>query len=170
MGSIYDLNNDTWTTMSLNDAPSNRILPVAEWTGTEVIIIGGTFFSIGNTEFFRDGARYNPSTDIWTPIVSNPDLEHNNVFLNWSQNFGYWDGTYIWMNGGRYDNTDQSFIPILNDFSIFKSSTSGLNSLSTNADLHTFDLPNKITKFCISCGDGPRRLTYQKVMHMYIKD
>jgi len=49
---------DTWT--ATNGAPSARAGQATVWTGTEMIIWGG---SSGDTT----GGRYNPSTDTWTP-------------------------------------------------------------------------------------------------------
>ena len=58
---------DTWRTTSPYGAPSPRWFHASVWTGSEMIIWGGrpNFDVNGN---FNDGARYNPSTDTWSPM------------------------------------------------------------------------------------------------------
>jgi N-acetylneuraminic acid mutarotase len=50
--------------MSAVGAPAPRYRHTAVWTGTEMIVWGGTVIDPTNT-----GARYNPSTDTWTPTA-----------------------------------------------------------------------------------------------------
>jgi N-acetylneuraminic acid mutarotase len=57
--------DDLWNPTSMTNAPSGRRFHTAVWTGSEMIVWGGQNQS-GNA--FRDGARYNPSTDTWTTI------------------------------------------------------------------------------------------------------
>ena len=66
-GGRYLPATDSWRTTSPYGAPSPRWFHAAVWTGSEMIIWGGraNFDGIGN---FNDGARYNPSTDTWSPI------------------------------------------------------------------------------------------------------
>src|SRR5438445_106777 len=54
--------DDTWTATSLTDAPDGRIDHTAVWTGSEMIVWGGT----DGISYFNIGGRYAPSTDIWT--------------------------------------------------------------------------------------------------------
>ncbi len=61
-GEVIGCTDDTWTATSITNAPSGRIHHTAVWTGSEMIIWGG---SHGIT-FFDTGGRYNPSTDSWT--------------------------------------------------------------------------------------------------------
>src|SRR5207302_677681 len=53
--------DDSWTATSTTGAPAARELHTAVWTGTEMIVWGGT-----NGTFFNTGGRYNPGTDSWT--------------------------------------------------------------------------------------------------------
>ena len=46
--------------VSTTNAPSDRSLHTAIWTGSEMIIWGGS-----NGGFFNDGARYDPAADTW---------------------------------------------------------------------------------------------------------
>src|SRR5439155_254979 len=45
---------DSWTATSTTSAPDGRYLHTAVWTGTEMIVWGGT----DNTSFFNTGGRY----------------------------------------------------------------------------------------------------------------
>src|SRR4029079_18734721 len=53
---------DTWTPTNLTGAPDARVSHTAVWTGSEMIVWGG---SDENLEI-NTGGRYNPSTDSWT--------------------------------------------------------------------------------------------------------
>ena len=52
---------DQWAATSRSNAPFDRELHTAVWTGSEMIVWGGVFGGVLNT-----GGRYNPSTDSWT--------------------------------------------------------------------------------------------------------
>lgn len=54
---------DAWTATSTTGAPSERLFHTAVWTGSEMIVWGGS--GGGNT-----GGRYNPATDSWTANVT----------------------------------------------------------------------------------------------------
>jgi hypothetical protein len=54
--------DDTWTATSTANAPTARAGHTAVWTGSEMIVWGGTSDQIN---FFNTGGRYNPTTDIW---------------------------------------------------------------------------------------------------------
>lgn len=66
-GGRYDVATDTWRPMALSNAPSPRWLHAAIWTGHEMIVWGGRA-QFENLQVKGDGARYNPSTDTWTPL------------------------------------------------------------------------------------------------------
>ncbi|MBL0152249.1 MAG: hypothetical protein IPP93_01700 [Chitinophagaceae bacterium] len=97
---------DTWlpTTNEITVNPEARTSHTAVWTGTEMIIWGG---QSGNSSF-NTGVKYNPLTNLWTPIslVNAPEGRHSHSAI--------WTGTemIIWggMNyngeplaGGRYN-------------------------------------------------------------------
>ncbi|MCR4318470.1 MAG: hypothetical protein NUW37_19175 [Planctomycetes bacterium] len=66
-GAAYDLETDTWTKISEQDAPSARFMANSVWTGTEMIVWGG----IGEKEKpLSDGRAYDPETDSWSYISS----------------------------------------------------------------------------------------------------
>lgn len=67
-GARYNPTSDTWTPISLNQAPdqtsgNSRTL----WTGTELLDWGGWLINSG---FYNYGSRYNPETDTWKKISS----------------------------------------------------------------------------------------------------
>jgi N-acetylneuraminic acid mutarotase len=55
--------NNTWTATSTTNAPSARFRHTAVWTGSEMIVWGGTPDGINA---LNTGGRYKPSTDSWT--------------------------------------------------------------------------------------------------------
>ncbi|MDZ4405425.1 hypothetical protein [Prosthecobacter sp.] len=65
-GARYNPTTDTWSApIATSNAPSARrdSLPIAVWTGNEMIVWGGY-----DGTYLGDGARYNPTTDIWVPL------------------------------------------------------------------------------------------------------
>lgn len=67
-GARYCLAEDTWAMLPAKGAPSSRTGHAMLWTGKEVIVWGGFGGLRGNNTNRNDGARYNPSTDTWTPV------------------------------------------------------------------------------------------------------
>ena len=53
--------DDTWTATSTTNAPDGRLYHTAVWTGSEMIVWGGT----NGPDVLNTGGRYNPSTDSW---------------------------------------------------------------------------------------------------------
>lgn len=53
-----------WKTISATSAPASRYNHTAIWTGSKMVIWGGT----DNAQIFSDGAAYDPATDTWTAI------------------------------------------------------------------------------------------------------
>jgi len=62
------------------------------WTGTEVIIWGGT--DAGADVIYYDGARYNPSTKAWVKLPAAPTiLDNRNLAASaWSAELFLWGG------------------------------------------------------------------------------
>src|SRR5207247_1509359 len=57
--------DNTWTAGGLDAAPRSKTNGhTAVWTGSEMIVWGGEHSSTT----FGDGARYKPSTNLWTPL------------------------------------------------------------------------------------------------------
>ncbi len=68
-GALYDPALDVWKPLSNRDAPSPRFADEpATWTGSEMILWGGSnHINDWDADLF-DGGRYNPEEDRWTPI------------------------------------------------------------------------------------------------------
>jgi N-acetylneuraminic acid mutarotase len=62
-GGRYNPSTDSWTATSTTNAPSVRELHTAVWTGSQMIVWGGT---ASNDFNLSTGARYDPGTDSWT--------------------------------------------------------------------------------------------------------
>ena len=60
----YNPSTDSWTATSTTNAPTARDAHTAVWTGSEMIVWGGS--DNNGTDVFNTGGRYNPSTDSWT--------------------------------------------------------------------------------------------------------
>ncbi len=108
-GARYNPVTDSWTPMSANNAPSPRYFHTAVWTGSEMIVWGGS-----NGSYLGDGARYNPSNDTWTRIsnVNAPVARYLHVAV-WSGSEmiiwgGYGTNTYL-NDGARYNPTTDSW-------------------------------------------------------------
>ena len=96
--------DDTWTATSITGAPDGRYGHTAVWTGSEMIVWGGTNGSDLNT-----GGRYDPGTDSWTATST------TNAPAPRSGHTAVWSGSemIVWAGidnsgsdlntGGRYD-------------------------------------------------------------------
>jgi hypothetical protein len=62
-GGIYIPGADSWTATSTTNVPGGRYRHTAVWTGSEMIIWGGT---LDDSSFLNTGGRYSLSTDSWT--------------------------------------------------------------------------------------------------------
>ena len=102
-GACYFPATNTWTPLNTSGAPAGRGSHTAVWTGSEMIVWGGT-----GTLTYNDGARYHPQTDTWTPVnaagapvdrFSHTAVWTGTRMIVWGgQNFdGYLD------SGGSYD-------------------------------------------------------------------
>jgi N-acetylneuraminic acid mutarotase len=100
--------DDAWTPTSTTNAPSPRFLHTAVWTGSEMIVWGGT--DLNNT-FLNTGGRYNPSTDSWTvmSIANAPSGRDQHTAVWTGTEMIVWGGYFFdvgrhWVDtGGRYN-------------------------------------------------------------------
>jgi N-acetylneuraminic acid mutarotase len=108
-GGRYNPSTDSWTASSTTNAPEPRYWHSAVWTGTEMIIWGGTDLSSN----FDSGGRYNPDTDSWTSTstTSAPAARHFHTAV-WTGSqmivWGGWDGSFL-NSGGRYNPSTDSW-------------------------------------------------------------
>ena len=99
---------DGWTPTSIINAPIGRSLHTAVWTGSEMIVWGGSSPTIVNT-----GGKYNPSTDSWsaTTTVSAPSPRDLHTAV-WTGSemivWGGYDGSRV-NTGGKYNPTTDSW-------------------------------------------------------------
>nr|HPR65020.1 hypothetical protein [Thermoanaerobaculia bacterium]HXK69244.1 hypothetical protein [Thermoanaerobaculia bacterium] len=100
---------DSWRMESF--VPVGRSDHSAVWTGTEMIIWGG--FCCGDS-FFGTGARYNPTTDTWTPtsMVNAPSPRAYHTAI-WTGNemviWGGGDSDEVFNTGGIYDPVNDTW-------------------------------------------------------------
>jgi N-acetylneuraminic acid mutarotase len=89
-----------WTTLA-NGSPAPRAGHTSIWTGTELIIWGGTVSTDTNSGIdvtFDDGARFNPATGVWTPLSS------TNAPVGRYGHSAVWTGTEMIIFGGQRIN------------------------------------------------------------------
>jgi N-acetylneuraminic acid mutarotase len=101
--------DDTWTATTTANAPDARALHTAVWTGTEMIVWGGS----GTSGRLNTGGRYNPATDTWvdTDISNAPGARYDHTAV-WTGSemvvWGGWDGGSL-NTGGRYNPSTDSW-------------------------------------------------------------
>ncbi len=98
-GAAYDPITDTWTPLQTSSAPSPRAWHSAVWTGSEMLVWGGS----SDTTYLNTGARYDPTTDSWTVITNSnapsPRRQHATV----------WSGAEMIVYGGDTDSSSATF-------------------------------------------------------------
>ena len=105
--------DDTWAATSLADVPAARDGHTAVWTGSEMIVWGGSFWN-GSYHYFNTGGRYNPSTDSWvassTAGAPTGRSEHTAVWTGSEMIvWGGRDGSNYLNTGGRYNPSIDSW-------------------------------------------------------------
>jgi hypothetical protein len=101
---------DTWTPTNLTGSPDARAAHTAVWTGSEMIIWGGT----NGSDYFNTGGRYNPSTDSWT-ATSTTNAPEGRVYYTtvWSgSEMIVWGGEGVsgfLPSGGKYNPVTDSW-------------------------------------------------------------
>ena len=116
-GGRYDPGADTWLPTSTTFAPVGRVSHSAVWTGSAMVVWGGSNDS--NTVFPSSGGRYDPVADLWAPMATtnapSPRSGHatawtGSLMIVWG---GYDDSSierYI-NTGARYDPSTDSWTP-----------------------------------------------------------
>ncbi len=99
--------DDTWT--QTKAVPDPRYEHTAIWTGTEMIVWGGSNI-VGNE--FNTGGRYNPATDTWTPtsVTGAPSPRDYHTAVWTGNEMIVWGGTSDG-TGGRYNPLTDSWTP-----------------------------------------------------------
>lgn len=108
-GGRFTINTDSWSPITVTNAPTARFGHTAIWTGTEMIIWGGISSSNVPT---NTGALYNPGTNTWTTITT------TNAPTARSGHSAVWNGTemIIWggLGGGSETNSGARYNPATN--------------------------------------------------------
>jgi hypothetical protein len=63
-GALYDPASDTWAGMSAAGAPCNRLRHTAVWTGSRMVVWGGSVDPVASP--VEPAALYDPATDAWS--------------------------------------------------------------------------------------------------------
>jgi N-acetylneuraminic acid mutarotase len=125
-GGRYNPSSDSWTAMSTNGAPAGRSFHTTVWTGSEMIVWGG-LNQAGppnyTTTYYGDGARYNPTTDTWSPLSASgapsPRFEDTAV----------WTGNEMIIWGGRISTPSNRYY---NDGARYSPANDTWTAVSTN--------------------------------------
>jgi hypothetical protein len=105
--------DDQWAGIRTGEVPEERDSHTAVWTGTEMIVWGGS----GVAGALGSGGRYHPATDTWTPTP----VDANTPSPRWNHT-AIWTGTemIVWggysgiddtNTGGRYNPTTGAWTP-----------------------------------------------------------
>jgi N-acetylneuraminic acid mutarotase len=110
-GARYNPVTNTWLPISNVNAPSPRFLHTAVWTGSEMIVWGGS----DATNRMNTGGRYNPLTDSWAPlsVVDAPSARTGHTIVWTGQEMIVWggsDGANVFNTGARYDPNSNSWL------------------------------------------------------------
>ncbi len=109
-GGRYNPDTDTWAVTSTTNAPSARDSHTAVWTGSEMIVWGGT----DGNNYLNTGGRYNPGTDSWTATntINAPSARdsHTAVWIGSEMIvWGGFGGGGGLRTGGRYNPGTESW-------------------------------------------------------------
>ncbi|HEU5179538.1 MAG TPA: MopE-related protein [Candidatus Polarisedimenticolia bacterium] len=100
-GASYDPSSNLWTPISSSGAPLGRVFHSAVWTGSRMIVWGGsqTYVGCPGVIFLDTGGRYDPATDSWLPTSISPPRRRGHTAI-WSGTPGL-AGMIVY--GGFYD-------------------------------------------------------------------
>ena len=111
-GGRYNPTTDSWTATETMNAPVARFLHTALWTGSDMIIWGGS----DSMNYLHTGGRYNPQNDSWIPTGLTNVAPGRIAFVAvWTGNemivWGGVDETFNVTNtGGRYNPMNDSWV------------------------------------------------------------
>ncbi len=117
-GGRYNPAANTWTAVSTGlGTPTPRQAHTAIWSGSEMIVWGGTVIGPGTTT--NIGGRYDPSTDTWHPtsVGSNVPVARDSHTAVWTgSEMIVWGGSSTnsgptLNSGGRYNASTDSWLP-----------------------------------------------------------
>ena len=111
-GGQYDPVENSWTAMTTAGAPSGRNRHTAVWTGSRMLVWGGS-----NDFFTNDGFLYDPATDSWTSMTTaGAPSQRNSHTAVWTGSrmlvwggFGGLGNPSILYTGAQYDPITDSW-------------------------------------------------------------
>ncbi|MCX5867426.1 MAG: hypothetical protein NT009_08110 [Proteobacteria bacterium] len=114
-GGRYNPSGNSWTQTTDTNAPSARESHTAVWTGSEMIVWGGS----DGFDYLDTGGRYdpNPAGDSWKATDSGLNIPSARDFHTavWTGSemivWGGYDGSQFVKTGGRYDPATDSWMP-----------------------------------------------------------
>ncbi|MCR4318356.1 MAG: hypothetical protein NUW37_18595 [Planctomycetes bacterium] len=116
-GGVYDISTDSWSAMSTINAPAARYGHSSVWTGSKLIIWGGTDNS---STYFNNGGIYDPGSNTWSNMsnVGAPTArtDHNAIWdgarmIIWGGSF-YSGGSQRFSDGATYDIASNTWTTI----------------------------------------------------------
>jgi len=125
-GGRYNPTLDSWIATSIEGpCPSPRSNHTAIWSGTEMIIWGGSYSENYSSSliYLNTGGRYNPQTDQWTAtsIGTNCPISRRahtavwtgEVMIIWGgYSYDFYESKLYYLNsGGRYSPSDDTWLP-----------------------------------------------------------
>ena len=116
-GGRYNPSSDSWAATNTHAAPAAREFHTAVWTGSQMIIWGGTPDNFD--EALHSGGMYNPGSDSWTATRNHAApaarefhtaIWTGSEMIVWGGNSGiYPHGLRYFNNGGRYNPSTDSW-------------------------------------------------------------
>ncbi len=108
-GGRYDPATDSWTGVSNTNAPQARSGHAAVWTGTMMLVWGGSGLNTGGA--------YDPHSDAWSPISTSGAPEaRSGCSAVWTGRemiiWGGYDGSSYLQTGRRYDPSNDQWFPV----------------------------------------------------------
>ena len=98
-GGRYNPVTDTWQSTATAGAPSARLNHTAVWAGQQMIVWGGTNHFSSGFATFKNGGRYDPVNNTWSPMsTAGPQVYRHAAIWTGSQ-------MIVWkaLAGSRYD-------------------------------------------------------------------
>ncbi len=95
---------ETWTPTSTVGAPSARTFHTAVWTGSKMIVYGGTVLDVATYATTTSGGIYDPATNDWTatPLTNAP--------MSRSDHTAVWTGSRLIVWGGYSSQSPAAFL------------------------------------------------------------
>ncbi|MBK9254322.1 MAG: hypothetical protein IPM42_02415 [Saprospiraceae bacterium] len=120
-GAKYSPGSNTWSPISLTNAPTARINHSSIWSGSEMIIWGG---QLSSTEF-NTGARYNPISNSWisTTLTNAPAARRSHSAVWTGTEMIIWGGisALTFSDGAKYSILSEEYLPPVDEiFYLYK--------------------------------------------------